>query len=97
MNNAVITLALGVCCASLLVWGVIVLPRERWQIIAAAPLEKEESGSWRGLNLTWYGALSATAYVIAAALFLALMGAVSVPVPLSTALTVGILAAASSF
>ena len=92
MNNAMVTLALGSCCASLLAWGFVVLPRERWQIIAAAPLEKGEGDSWSGLNLTWYGALSATAYVVAAAVFLALMGAVGVPVLLATALTGGMLA-----
>jgi hypothetical protein len=91
MNNVVVTLALGLGCTSLLVWGFLVLPRERWQIIATAPLERE-GDAWRGLNLTWYGALSATAYLVAAVVFLTLMGAVGVPVLLAVTLTVGILA-----
>jgi hypothetical protein len=91
MNNVVVTLALGLGCTSLLVWGFLVLPRERWQIIATAPLERE-GDAWRGLNLTWYGALSATAYLVAAVVFLALMGAVGVPVLLAATLTVGMLA-----
>jgi uncharacterized membrane protein YuzA (DUF378 family) len=92
MNNALVVLALGLGCALLLIWGFLVLPRERWQILAVAPLEKEAGDSWRGLNLTWYGVLSATAYVVATTVFLALMGAVGVPVFLTATLTVGMLA-----
>ncbi len=91
MNSFVATLALGLLSVSLLLWGVIVLPRERWQIIASAPLEKVGSDSWRGLNLTWYGALSATAYQVAAIVFLALMGSIGIPLFMATLLTVGIL------
>ena len=91
MNSLVATLTLGLLSASLLLWGVIVLPRERWQIIASAPLEKVGSDSWRGLNLTWYGALSATAYQVAAVVFLALMGSVGISTFSATILTVGML------
>ena len=91
MSNIVITLALGVGCAVLVAWGVTVLPGERWQIIAAAPVEKGEGGIWRGVNFTWYGALSATAYLVAATVFLALMGAVGIPVFQSATLTGGML------
>ena len=31
------------------------LPRERWQFVASLPLAKNSDGSWRGLNLTFYG------------------------------------------
>ncbi len=92
MNNLLVTLLLGSGSAALLLWGVLILPRERWQMIAAIPLEREVGGSWSGLNLTWYGALSATAYLIAATVFLLLMAGVGVPLFLAAALTVGILA-----
>jgi hypothetical protein len=100
MSNIVITLALGLGCAVLVTWGVIVLPGERWQIIASAPMEKTDGDTWQGLNLTWYGALSATAYLVAAIVFLALMGAVGIPVLQSATIAGGMLAVcvpASSF
>lgn len=51
--------------AALFLWGFRVLPGERWQMLAAVPLRKEDQGHWRGLNLTFYGFLLAGATVIA--------------------------------
>lgn len=47
-------------------------PDPRRQFIAAVPLRRLSDGAWEGLNLTWYGALSATAYVLALLIFLIL-------------------------
>jgi len=51
--------------------------------MAAVPKKKDGDGSWMGINLTYYGFFTANAYVAALALFLALMGSVGVPVPVS--------------
>ncbi len=92
MIDMAATLMLGFICALLICWGFLLLPRERMQIIATAPLEKVEGESWSGLNLTWYGALSATAYLLAAAVFLLLMGAIGIPLPLAATFIVSLLA-----
>ena len=46
---------------------------------------KDESGRWQGINLTYYGLLTANAAVVAVALLCILMTAIGVP-------TIGILA-----
>lgn len=66
-------------------WGIAVLPAERWQMAAAIPLARDADGAWRGMNITWYGILSANAYVAAAALFLALAGSLGAPLVLTLA------------
>jgi len=65
-------------------WGFKVLPGEGWQIVASMPTSKTEQGQWNGINFTWYGLLTANAYLVAVALLLVLMGSVGVP-PLGTA------------
>ena len=50
-------------------------PDPRLQFIAAVPLCRSPDGAWEGLNLTWYGALSATAYALAVLVFLILCAA----------------------
>lgn len=59
-------------------WGFTYLPAERWQILAAVPVEKSNSGLWRGVNLTWYGFLTANAYAVAVIMLFVLMGAVGI-------------------
>ena len=66
-------------------WGFRVLPGERWQIVASVPSVRIEQGNWKGINFTWYGLLTANAYLVAVAVLLVLMGAVGVP-PLGTAI-----------
>ena len=61
-----------------LFWGMKVLPGEGWQIAAAVPLRKGGDGSWTGVNLTWYGILTANAYLVATLLSLVLMGAAGI-------------------
>lgn len=66
-------------CAALFAgirWGGRHLPQERWQMLASVPLVRNEDGSWRSLNLTWYGALSALAYTVATATAIVLLGSV---------------------
>jgi prolipoprotein diacylglyceryltransferase len=73
-------------------WAFRALPREQWQMAAAIPLLKEPSGRWRGVNLTWYGILTANAYVFAVAMLLVLLGSVGVPSSMTMALTALLLA-----
>ena len=70
--------ALVVFSAVYLRWGMKMLPGEGWQIAAAVPLRKRDDGSWSGVNLTWYGILTANAYLVAAILALVLMGAAGI-------------------
>jgi prolipoprotein diacylglyceryltransferase len=68
---------------AMLFWGFRFLPRERWQILASLPGRPEGEGSWQGINLTWYGLLSANAYVVAVAVLWVLLRSVGVtPLPL---------------
>ncbi len=66
-------------------WGFKILPGERWQIVASVPASRTEHGGWSGINFTWYGLLTANAYLVAVAVLLVLMSSVGVP-PLGTAL-----------
>jgi hypothetical protein len=66
-------------------WGFKKLPGEKWQIVASVPYAKNESGQWRGINFTWYGLLTANAYLVAVGVMLVLMGSINVP-PTGTAI-----------
>lgn len=68
---------LGVFCSLYLYWGFRVLPRAQWQILAAVPIRRSSEGPWHGVNLTWYGVLSANAYVVAVVIFLLLTGSLA--------------------
>ena len=80
-----------ICLTAYFWWGFKVLPGERWQVLAAVPASKTEQGLWRGINFTWYGLLSANAYLVAVAVLLVLMGAAGVPVPGTALLTAAML------
>ncbi len=88
MMNFLFLLILTLLCGAVLWWGFAALPRERWQMLAALPVRKADDGRWLGINLTWYGLLTANAYLAATAMVLVLLGAVGVPT-----LAVGVLAA----
>lgn len=79
MANELFLVALTVVFAVLLWWGFKTLPGEGWQIFASLPVSRDESGVWKGINLTYYGFLTASAYVIAIALLFILMGALGIP------------------
>ncbi|MED5239329.1 MAG: prolipoprotein diacylglyceryl transferase family protein [Pseudomonadota bacterium] len=67
------------------------LPQERWQFVASLPLKKNPDGSWRGLNLTFYGLFTGLAGGIGVATFILLTASVSVPLTTSLLLTLGVL------
>lgn len=79
MANELFLGILTVVFAALLWWGFKTLPGEGWQIIASLPASRDESGVWKGINLTYYGFLTACAYVVAIALLFILMGAMGIP------------------
>lgn len=91
--NVLFVLCLGAILALLFIWSFRTLPNEGWQILAAVPAYKEDSGSWKGVNFTYYGLFNAGAYTAATALCLVLMGALSVPLPATLALAGTLLAA----
>lgn len=65
-------------------WGFRMLPGEKWQIVASIPASRTGQGEWHGINFTWYGLLTANAYLVAVAVLLVLMGSIGVP-PIGTA------------
>ena len=78
-NEMIFVSTLALMLLLLLRWGFRTLPGEEWQIIASLPVSKNISGEWRGINLTYYGLLTANAYVIAVAVFLVPYGGHSCP------------------
>ena len=79
MNATLFVLGLALLLFPMMAWGFKTLPGEKWQIMASLPKWKREHGDWRGLNLTWYGILSANAYTFAVMVFVVLMGALDAP------------------
>ena len=80
MSNSLFTLILGLVLLPLLLRAYTVLPREKWQIIAAIPTRKAGmDGCWHGTNLTYYGALLASGSLFGVMSFFLLLGALGVP------------------
>ncbi|WP_321531830.1 prolipoprotein diacylglyceryl transferase family protein [uncultured Desulfuromonas sp.] len=78
MENLLFLIALTVICGALLYLGCRYLPAERWQVLAAVPVKTEGTGSWHGFNLTWYGLLTANAYVMALLMLIILLRSVAI-------------------
>lgn len=78
MIHAAFLATLGAVSAVLLWWGVRTLPHENRQILAAIPRGKHAHGGWKGMNLTYYGLITATANALAVALVVVLMTAAGV-------------------
>ena len=45
-------------------------PSENWQFFATMPVKKNNGGEWQGLNLTYYGVLTATGFALGFSVFL---------------------------
>lgn len=88
MEQTTFIILLAAVSAAYLIWGMRKLPGEGWQIAAAVPLIKGADGNWRGINLTWYGILTANAYVAAVFLALVLMGAAGISLNAIVALVI---------
>ncbi len=72
-------LSLGLLLGPVLAWGFRTLPRDGWQMLATLPVRPLGHGRWQGVNLTWYGLLTANAYLIGLVMLIILLGAVRVP------------------
>lgn len=70
--------ALTLTFAWLLAWAFKELPAEKWQFVATVPRKRHADGQWTGLNLTFYGALTALGYIVAIALMIVMCTAVGV-------------------
>jgi hypothetical protein len=79
MMNEVFVLALMVSFGILLRWAFKNLPKEKWQILAAIPVRKDEAGVWTGVNLTYYGIFTAIAVFTAVSVMFVLLAAIRVP------------------
>ena len=91
MLNICFVAALAIALFALVSWGVRTLPAERWQMLAAVPIAKATDGSWRGLNLTFYGFFSASGTTFGFALLLLLLASVGIPVAVSAGLMLFVL------
>jgi hypothetical protein len=78
MNDEIFIAGFALMVACFLAWGFKALPAEKWQFIAAVPTRKLGGGLWSGMNLTYYGFFSATAYLVAVALLCVLLGAIGI-------------------
>jgi prolipoprotein diacylglyceryltransferase len=76
MANELFVMVVGGLCALALAWGFTSLAKERWQILATLPLVKDSQGRWQGLNITWYGVISASSLAAASLMVVVMMGAV---------------------
>jgi hypothetical protein len=79
MMNLAFVAALALGLFVLLSWGVRTLPAERWQMLAAVPVAKAADGSWRGVNLTFYGFFSATGTAFGFTMLLLLLASLGIP------------------
>ncbi len=85
MTETLFLAAFAVGLTLLYIWAFRTLPGERWQFLASTP-DRRSPLAGAGINFTFYGFFSATAYAVSTAVFLILIGSVGVP------LTVGLLA-----
>lgn len=81
MENEFFVLFLALLTVPVLVWGFRVLPGQGWQMLAILPTRNGSGSGCQGTNLTWYGLLTANAYVAGLALVFVLLGSVAVPLP----------------
>ncbi|MEW6351833.1 MAG: prolipoprotein diacylglyceryl transferase family protein [Thermodesulfobacteriota bacterium] len=86
----VFVVTLGVLSAVLLRWAFKTLPREGSQVLASVPMEKADSGTWSGLNITYYGVLVAFACTVALGLSVLLLGSLGLDGRVALLLVVGL-------
>ncbi len=92
MRDEIIIVLLAGLLFPYLIWGFKNLPKEKWQIMAAVPVGKQDAGFWQGRNFTYYGLFTANAYVFSVAVYFVLLGAVQAPFFVSMSVCVFILA-----
>lgn len=80
MEDKLFVLGLAIFYILLFAWGFRALPEEGWQILAVLPGRKTEERNWTGMNLTFYGFFTASAYSIGTAVMFVLLGSAGIPV-----------------
>lgn len=91
MTDMIVLACFSALILGYLWWGFTRLPAERWQVVATVPSEKTAEGGWLGINFTWYGLLTANAYLVAVLVLLVLLGSIGVPALGIAVLTVALL------
>jgi len=91
MSSILFVVALATFFAVLFSWGFRKLPRDDWQFMATVPMQRLSQGSWRGINLTYYGFFNASACVFSCAIVILLMGSIAVPLSASLGVVVALL------
>ncbi|MEN6507686.1 MAG: prolipoprotein diacylglyceryl transferase family protein [Smithella sp.] len=92
MVDEIFLLILSCGVAFLFAWAFRTLPGEGWQILACLPGRKRPDGTWNGINLTYYGFFNALAYVIAATIFMLIIGSLGLPLPSALSVILPVLA-----
>ncbi|MEM7588499.1 MAG: prolipoprotein diacylglyceryl transferase family protein, partial [Acidobacteriota bacterium] len=75
-------------------WAFHKFPKENWQFLASVPTHKDDQGHWVGVNLTYYGLISANAYAVSFLLFLLLASAQGMSLPVALGISAAALACA---
>jgi len=78
MVNLLFLTSLTLLCVLVLYWGFRCLPHRQWQIWATVPSYDRLSESWQGINLTWYGLLTASANLTALTVSFCLLGSLGI-------------------
>lgn len=78
MDNLIFLIISGLVLVNIMGWGFTHLPRERWQMLAVVPLQKNETGKWLGINLTYYGFFIATSELLALGLLIILLASMGI-------------------
>lgn len=90
--SLMVIMVLTVMLTILLVTACRVLPGEKWQFLGTVPDRKISDRVWDGINLTWYGLLTANAYTFAVAVWIVLTGSLFVYPAVTVAVAVVLLA-----
>ncbi|SHK73389.1 Prolipoprotein diacylglyceryl transferase [Desulfatibacillum alkenivorans DSM 16219] len=83
---------LAAVLGAVLAWGFKTLPDASWQFVASAPKKRSADGkSWEAVNFTYYGLIIACSSAFSVTLAVFLLGAASVPVWSSLAVTLALM------
>lgn len=78
MTPLIFTGLVAVLLTFVLLWGFRHLPREHWQVLAILPLRRHADGTWRSINVTYYGLFTASAQTFSIVMGLILFGAAGI-------------------
>lgn len=76
MTNLMFLSILALGTGTVLFWGFRCLPARHWQFAATLPRFDAARDDWQGLNLTWYGLITASACLVGVLLVLSLLAGI---------------------